>query len=75
VKIPAGIATGQQLRLQNEGEAGTGGAPAGHLYVVVHVKEHDFFKRDGVNLFCGSVTSRRSPRRRITVPRSTVTRR
>ena len=52
VKIPAGIATGQQLRLQNEGEAGTGGAPAGHLYVVVHVKEHDFFKRDGVNLFC-----------------------
>jgi len=52
VKIPAGIATGQQLRLQNEGEAGTGGGPAGHLYVVVHVQEHDFFKRDGVNLFC-----------------------
>jgi molecular chaperone DnaJ len=52
VKIPAGIATGQQLRLQNEGEAGTGGGPAGHLYVVVHVKDHDFFKRDGVNLFC-----------------------
>jgi len=52
VKIPAGIATGQQLRLQNEGEAGTGGGPAGHLYVVVHVQEHDFFKREGVNLFC-----------------------
>jgi len=52
VKIPAGIATGQQLRLQNEGEAGTGGGPAGHLYVVVHVQDHDFFKRDGVNLFC-----------------------
>lgn len=52
VKIPAGIATGQQLRLQNEGEAGMGGGPAGHLYVVVHVQEHDFFKRDGVNLFC-----------------------
>ena len=52
VKIPAGIATGQQLRLQNEGEGGTMGGPAGHLYVVVHVKEHDFFKRDGVNLFC-----------------------
>src|SRR4029077_16414257 len=52
VKIPAGIATGQQLRLQNEGEAGSGGGPAGHLYVVVHVQEHEFFRRDGVNLFC-----------------------
>jgi molecular chaperone DnaJ len=52
VKIPAGIATGQQLRLQHEGESGTAGGPAGHLYVVVHVQEHDFFKRDGVNLFC-----------------------
>ncbi len=52
VKIPAGIATGQQLRLQNEGEAGMAGGPAGHLYVVVHVQDHDFFKRDGVNLFC-----------------------
>ena len=52
VKIPAGIATGQQLRLQGEGEAGSGGGPAGHLYVVVHVQEHEFFKRDGINLYC-----------------------
>ena len=52
VKVPAGIATGQQLRLQNEGEAGAAGGPAGHLYVVIHVQDHDFFKRDGVNLFC-----------------------
>jgi len=52
VKIPPGIATGQQLRLQGEGEAGTAGGPAGHLYVVVHVQEHEFFRRDGVNLFC-----------------------
>jgi molecular chaperone DnaJ len=52
VKIPAGIATGQQLRLQNEGESGSGGGPAGHLYVVVHVHEHEFFRRDGNNLFC-----------------------
>ncbi len=52
VKIPAGIATGQQLRLQGEGEAGSGGGPAGHLFVVVHVQEHEFFRRDGVNLFC-----------------------
>src|SRR5262249_47180837 len=50
--IPAGIATGQQLRLQGEGEAGSGGGPPGHLYVVLHVQEHEFFKRDGMNLFC-----------------------
>jgi molecular chaperone DnaJ len=52
VKIPAGIATGQQLRLQNEGEGGSAGGPPGHLFVVVHVHDHEFFRRDGVNLFC-----------------------
>lgn len=52
VKIPAGIATGQQLRLQGEGESGSAGGPAGHLYVVVHVQEHEFFRRDGQHLFC-----------------------
>ena len=52
VKIPAGIATGQQLRLQGEGEAGHAGGPPGSLYVVIHVQEHDFFRRDGINLFC-----------------------
>jgi molecular chaperone DnaJ len=52
VKIPAGIATGQQLRLQGEGESGSAGGPAGHLYVVVQVQEHEFFRRDGNNLFC-----------------------
>jgi len=52
VKIPAGIAAGQQLRLQGEGESGSAGGPPGHLYVVVHVQEHEFFRRDGNNLFC-----------------------
>ena len=52
VKIPAGIASGQQLRLQGEGEAGTAGGPPGHLFVVVHVQEHQFFRREGLNLFC-----------------------
>lgn len=52
VKIPAGINTGQQLRLQGEGEGGSAGGPPGHLYVVVHVQEHEFFRRDGINLFC-----------------------
>jgi molecular chaperone DnaJ len=52
VKIPAGIATGQQLRLQGEGEAGSAGGPPGSLFVVVHVQEHEFFRREGLNLFC-----------------------
>jgi molecular chaperone DnaJ len=52
VKIPAGIAIGQRLRLTGEGEAGSGAGPAGDLYVVVHVQEHAFFQRDGNDLFC-----------------------
>ncbi len=52
VRIPAGIASGQQLRLSAEGEHGTAGGPPGDLYVVVHVREHDFFHREGDDLFC-----------------------
>jgi molecular chaperone DnaJ len=52
VKIPAGIATGQRLRLSGEGEAGTQGGPSGDLYVVIHVAEHEFFQRDGNDLHC-----------------------
>jgi molecular chaperone DnaJ len=52
VKIPAGIATGQRLRLSGEGEAGPGGGPHGDLYVVIHVQEHAFFHRDGNDLYC-----------------------
>jgi molecular chaperone DnaJ len=52
VKVPAGIATGQRLRLYGEGEAGFAGGPAGDLYVVVHVAEHAKFRRDGDDLHC-----------------------
>jgi molecular chaperone DnaJ len=52
VKIPPGIATGQQLRVQGEGEGGSAGGPPGDLFVAVQVQEHEFFRRDGVNLFC-----------------------
>ncbi|CAN5887985.1 molecular chaperone DnaJ [soil metagenome] len=52
VKIPAGIASGQRLRLYGEGEHGAAGGPAGDLYVVVHVQEHAFYHRDGDDLFC-----------------------
>ena len=52
VKIPAGIATGQRLRLSGEGEGGMAGGPAGDLYVVVHVQEHPFFHRENNDLYC-----------------------
>jgi molecular chaperone DnaJ len=52
VKIPAGIATGQRLRLYGEGEHGAAGGPPGDLYVVVHVQDHPFFHREGDDLFC-----------------------
>jgi molecular chaperone DnaJ len=52
VRIPAGIAGGQRLRLYGEGEAGPGGGPAGDLYVVVHVQEDEVFRREGDDLYC-----------------------
>ncbi|MGF1761086.1 molecular chaperone DnaJ [Photobacterium sagamiensis] len=52
VKIPAGVDTGDRIRLSGEGEAGEFGAPAGDLYVQVHVAEHAIFERDGNNLYC-----------------------
>ncbi len=52
VTIPPGVDTGNQLRLSGEGAAGENGAPAGDLYVVIHVKEHHIFQRDGNNLYC-----------------------
>jgi molecular chaperone DnaJ len=52
VKIPAGIATGQRLRLYGEGEHGSAGGPPGDLYVVVHVQEHSFFHREEDDLYC-----------------------
>ncbi len=52
VKVPAGVDTGDRIRLSGEGEAGEHGAPAGDLYVQVHVREHDIFTRDGNNLYC-----------------------
>ena len=51
VKVPAGVETGSRLRVPGEGEAGTQGGPAGDLYVVIHVAEHDQFERQGSNLY------------------------
>ena len=52
VRIPPGVDTGSQLRLRGEGEPGEYGGPPGDLFVVIHVKEHPFFNRDGENLAC-----------------------
>ena len=52
VKIPAGVDTGDRIRLSGEGEAGPAGGPPGDLYVQVLVKEHEIFQRDGRNLYC-----------------------
>ena len=52
VKVPAGVDTGDRIRLAGEGEAGENGGPAGDLYVQVRVKDHPIFKRDDSNLYC-----------------------
>lgn len=52
VKIPAGVDTGDRIRLSGEGEAGDAGAPPGDLYVQMHIKQHDIFERDDENLYC-----------------------
>lgn len=52
VKVPPGVDTGDRIRLGGEGEAGGEGGPAGDLYVQVNVKDHEFFQRDGKNLYC-----------------------
>ena len=51
IKIPAGVETGSRLRVNGEGEAGVNGGPAGDLYVVLHVAEHESFERQGENLY------------------------
>lgn len=52
VKIPAGVDSGDRIRLAGEGEAGPSGTPAGDLYVEVRVREHAIFQRDGDDLYC-----------------------
>ena len=51
-KIPAGVEDGTRIRFSGLGEGGAFGGPAGDLYVVLHVKEHPFFEREGNDLHC-----------------------
>jgi molecular chaperone DnaJ len=52
VKIPSGVDEGDRIRLSGEGEAGVNGGPSGDLYVIIHVRPHDVFSRDGNHLHC-----------------------
>jgi molecular chaperone DnaJ len=52
VNIPAGVEDGTRIRLANEGEAGLRGGPPGDLYIFLSVRPHEFFQRDGSDLFC-----------------------
>jgi len=52
VTIPAGVEDGTRIRYAHQGEAGLFGGPTGDLYVVLHVKEHKFFEREGNDLYC-----------------------
>ena len=52
VDVPAGVDSGSRLRVTGEGEAGTGRAPRGDLYIHIHVEEHKLFQRDGNTIYC-----------------------
>lgn len=52
VNIPAGIEDGTRIRLAGEGEAGMRGGPAGDLYIFLSIHPHEFFQRDGADLYC-----------------------
>ncbi|MFQ5455108.1 MAG: molecular chaperone DnaJ [Nitrospirota bacterium] len=57
LNIPAGVDTGSQLRLVGEGELGINGGPPGDLYVVIMVKDHHLFERDGDNILLETTIS------------------
>jgi molecular chaperone DnaJ len=52
VTVPPGVEDGTRIRYQEQGDAGPNGAPAGDLYVVLRVKPHSFFEREGKDLYC-----------------------
>ena len=52
VKIPAGVDDGQQLRVAGQGEPGVNGGPPGDWYIIFRVEPHEFFERDGLDIYC-----------------------
>ncbi|MBW3099070.1 molecular chaperone DnaJ [Pseudohoeflea coraliihabitans] len=85
VNIPAGIEDGTRIRLSGEGEAGLRGGPPGDLYIFLSVKPHQFFQREGADLFCTvpismttaalggkfEITTMDGAKSRVTVPEGT----
>lgn len=52
VRIPAGVDNGTRLKITREGEPGQRGGPPGDLYIIMNVREHEFFQREGLDLYC-----------------------
>ena len=52
VTIPAGIEDGKRIRIQGQGDGGGNGGPSGDLYVYIHVRTHEYFERNGNDLYC-----------------------
>lgn len=52
VTIPAGVEDGRRIRIPEQGDAGPRGGPAGDLYVYLRVKSHEYFERDGADIYC-----------------------
>lgn len=52
VTIPAGIEPDKRIRIEGQGDAGPAGGQAGDLYIIIHVKGHDWFERSGADLYC-----------------------
>ncbi len=52
VDVPAGVETGSRLRMAGEGQAGENGGPAGDLYIIINVKDHELFERQRNNVIC-----------------------
>ncbi len=52
VTIPAGVDDGKRVQIPGQGDAGQNGGPPGDLYVFIHVRPHEFFERDGYDLYC-----------------------
>jgi molecular chaperone DnaJ len=52
VNVPAGVDHGSRLRLRGEGESGPNGEPPGDIYVIIHVKQHEFFHREENDIYC-----------------------
>ena len=52
VKIPAGIENGKRISIPGQGDSGVNGGPPGDLYVYIHVLPHDYFERDGYDVYC-----------------------